>query len=351
MDPNAAPERLPAELRRERLVDIERRLARHRRVAFVVLAIGLLASGPWLGWWWLVPLGVAAVAFAVTDRLVETSRHPFKWAAAGWAVSPLMIAVSVALTGGPDGPAIGWFALPALTLAARFERRGVAVGVLYILGLLLLSTVAVDPSDVMDDPTRVMAAVSLMLAAVILSGAVVQSEREHRRDAALDPLTGLLNRASLANRLAEIEQQAASAPHGAAVGVVLGDLDRFKRINDLHGHAAGDNVLRDVAYAMREELRAFDLVYRVGGEEFLVLLPGADLERSAAVAERLRAAVSDCSRSEFAVTMSLGVSSSNGRPLDFGQLWDEADGALYAAKAAGRDCVRTAAALADPVPV
>src|SRR5436190_1749567 len=113
MDPEAAPERLPAELRRERLVDIERRLARHRRVAFVVLAIGLLASGPWLGWWWLLPLGVAAVAFAVTDRLVETSTHPFKWAAAGWAVSPLMIAVSVALTGGPDGPAVGWFALPA----------------------------------------------------------------------------------------------------------------------------------------------------------------------------------------------------------------------------------------------
>ena len=71
------------------------------------------------------------------------------------------------------------------------------------------------------------------------------------------------------------------------MGVIVGDIDHFKRINDAHGHAAGDAVLIDVAYTLRKQLRAFELCYRIGGEEFLFLVPGGDLERVVALAETL----------------------------------------------------------------
>ena len=73
---------------------------------------------------------------------------------------------------------------------------------------------------------------------------------------------------------------------------MLLDLDRFKRVNDTHGHERGDAVLRDVAYQIRKSLRSFELIYRIGGEEFLVLLPGVALPEAVEVAERVRRAVS-----------------------------------------------------------
>ena len=70
---------------------------------------------------------------------------------------------------------------------------------------------------------------------------------------------------------------------------MVGDLDHFKGVNDALGHAVGDAVLADVAYTIRKQLRAFDLAYRLGGEEFLILIPGADSKRAVVLAERLRA--------------------------------------------------------------
>jgi diguanylate cyclase (GGDEF)-like protein len=119
-----------------------------------------------------------------------------------------------------------------------------------------------------------MAAVALVLCTVILSGALVESDRAHRRSSTLDPLTGLSNRSALEQRLAELDGQPSDEEHGLAHAFVLCDLDNFKRINDRLGHAAGDTVLQDVAYAMRAVLRAGDSIYRVGGEEILVVLPG-----------------------------------------------------------------------------
>ncbi len=98
------------------------------------------------------------------------------------------------------------------------------------------------------------------------------SDVEHRGAAILDPLTGMLNRSALDNRTAEIEHQ--SQLTGAPVAVIVADLDHFKAVNDTHGHATGDAVLHEVAYRLRKELRAYDTAYRLGGEEFVVLLLG-----------------------------------------------------------------------------
>lgn len=342
------PVDLTAQLRRERLLDMEARLTPVRRQSFVVLALALVASGPWIGFWFLIPLALALGAFAVADRRMPTSRHPERWAAAGWAIAPLMIAVSVALTGGAESPAAAWFALPAVTLGARFERRGVLAGLAYVVTLLLLVTVGLDAALVLDRPDRVIFPLAIVVAVAILSAAVTQSDREHRHGAVVDQLTGLLNRAALAQRFGELEEQAAQSDRALSVGMVVADLDHFKVVNDEHGHAMGDSVLKDVAYAMRKTLRAFDLVYRIGGEEFVVLLPGAEPDTAVEIAERLREAVSHASDDTGAVpvTMSLGVSIARAPGIDFEALFKASDSALYEAKRAGRDRVVMAGATA-----
>ena len=136
----------------------------------------------------------------------------------------------------------------------------------------------------------------------------------------------------------ELEQQ--SAITGDPVGVIAADLDRFKSVNDSLGHAGGDAVLKDVAYLLRKQLRAFDLSYRLGGEEFVVLLPGADLEVGAKISEQLRAAVEANSFQDLEVTMSFGVSASErGTHFEFDSVLAEADEALYEAKRSGRNRV------------
>jgi diguanylate cyclase (GGDEF)-like protein len=337
---------LAAQLRHERLLDMESRLGGFRRRAFAVLALALVASGPWIGFWFLIPLAASLVASIVADRLVRTRRHGHRWAAVGWGISGVMIAVSIALTGADESPAVMWLALPAVTLGARFELRGVLIGVGYLLALLLLSTIALDPQGVLDRPDHLIFPIALVIATAIFSGATQASDRDHRREAVLDPLTGLLNRSAMLNRFAELEQLARHGEH-ASLGLLVADLDHFKQINDAHGHPAGDAVLKDVGYAMRKALRAFDLVYRVGGEEFVVLLPGADLARTLEVGERVREAVAAQRTGDIAVTMSVGAAAARGGGVRFLDLYGAADAALYAAKRDGRD--RVAAAGASPL--
>ena len=139
----------------------------------------------------------------------------------------------------------------------------------------------------------------------------------------MDPLTGLLNRTALYQRFGELRQQAEMSASGTSVGFLVVDLDRFKRVNDEHGHAAGDAVLERLAYVMRNSLRAFDLVYRLGGEEFVVVLPGADLSKAAEIAERLREAAEASRPHGLTVTMSVGVAVADGRELDFDDLYEQ----------------------------
>ena len=253
-----------------------------------------------------------------------------------------MIATSVTLTGQADSPALMWLAIPAVTLGARFELRGVLCGVAFLIGLALASTLAFDLAAVLERPDALIFPIALIIVTAIFSGASQASDREHRREAVLDPLTGLLNRSAMVTRFEELELLAGQGER-ASLGLLVADLDDFKRINDEHGHPAGDAVLKDVAYAMRKALRAFDLVYRVGGEEFLVLLPGADLERTLEVGERLRAAVAAQRTGELQVTMSLGAAAARGDGVRFDDLYGAADAALYVSKRAGRDRVSAAA--------
>jgi diguanylate cyclase (GGDEF)-like protein len=158
-------------------------------------------------------------------------------------------------------------------------------------------------------------------------------------DSRRDPLTGMRNRRALADELPRIE--AGCQEHGAPFGVALCDVDHFKAYNDEMGHIAGDQALRAIATTIRGALRSQDLAYRFGGEELLLVLPGATVEEAAAAAERVRTAVQTAAMPHPAgiggvVTVSIGVASGEG---DYGGLLARADASLYDAKRGGRNRV------------
>lgn len=134
--------------------------------------------------------------------------------------------------------------------------------------MLLACTVALEPGAFAANPTYVLVGFASAAGLTAFADTLMRSELEQRSEAVLDSLTGLLNRKALASRFEEIAQQAAVT--GSPVCLLVCDLDRFKAINDLHGHERGDAVLRQVAEVLRTQLRSFELVYRLGGEEFLV---------------------------------------------------------------------------------
>jgi diguanylate cyclase (GGDEF)-like protein len=334
---------------RGRMLDMDRRIAPVRRASLIVLALALVASAPWFGWWPLLPLVVAAVAFAVADRWTKRIAKPEYAIFGAWVLTQVAIAAAIALSEGPVGVAMAWLALPIVTLTARFSMRGVVWGIGFTLVLMTAVAFGVHTDRILADPPLIILPAALVVALGMLSTALMRSDMEHRTEAVVDPLTGMLNRNALATRVAELAQQ--SRVSGEPVGVVVGDVDRFKDINDSHGHSTGDAVLQDVANVLRTQLRAFDLIYRLGGEEFLVLLPGSAVERAQMQAERLRLAMADATMAAgVQLTMSFGVSASApGSEFEYDVVFAAADAALYEAKRGGRDQVVPEPKLAVPV--
>ncbi len=330
---------LPDHTDRARMLDMDRRLAPIRRVAMGVLATGLLIMGPWVGWWPLAPLVVAALLFYTADRVTDHVERPEYWIFGAWVGAQAMIAFSVLLSWGPDTPVMSWFAIPVVTLATRFSLRGVWIGVLITLAMMLAVGFSTHAATIIDNPPMLVMPVVVVITVAILSTALMRSDVEHRGEAVIDPLTAMLNRKALSNRVDELREQANIT--GAPVGIIVVDIDHFKEVNDTVGHAVGDTVLRDIAYIIRKDLRAYELAYRLGGEEFLILLPGATESDSMLLAERLRERVEGASYAEgLDVTVSCGVSASRqGESFDYEALFCAADAGLYEAKQLGRNRV------------
>jgi two-component system cell cycle response regulator len=188
------------------------------------------------------------------------------------------------------------------------------------------------------DRVRVGAFVAAYVAAGDATGRHLE---ELARLARRDPLTGLPNRRALEEELARAAARARRA--GAPLSAVVLDVDRFKLVNDRHGHAAGDAVLAAIAARAAAALRTGDLIARIGGEEFAVLLPGAELAQAGEAAERIRARVAAepiaTGGVALEVTVSLGCAVLLPDDADGRALLARADARLYEAKSSGRNRV------------
>jgi two-component system, cell cycle response regulator len=175
-----------------------------------------------------------------------------------------------------------------------------------------------------------------------LEAELTASREAFREQATHDSLTGLLSRGAI---LGMLERELARGRRdGTPLAVALADIDRFKLVNDGYGHQAGDAVLVQVAHRMKSQLRESDAVGRVGGEEFLAVLPGATGAAAVAIAERFRTRVSSSPiqtvTEGLTITVSIGVAVTQGGTVTTDVLISKADKALYLAKEDGRNRVR-----------
>ena len=330
----------PTEQHRVRAREAGARVRTARTIAALACGVALFAIVPFQGWWTLGLLAVVALMLGTLEARLRKSERPELIAAQSMALILAILAIGVAFSGGEDSPALPWLILPVTTAAARFRPQVLVVGAAITAAVMFGVSIGVDAQAVVDDPRRVIAALTLLVGITAIASALTEGELEHRDRAVLDPLTGLLNRSSLESRAVEIEQQARLT--GGPVSLVLLDLDRFKHVNDTHGHERGDAVLRDVAYEIRKSLRSFELVYRIGGEEFLVLLPGVALNDAVEVAERVHQAVGQARPGDLDISVSAGVAAGTGEEIRYERLFRAADHALLEAKRAGRDRVGVA---------
>jgi diguanylate cyclase (GGDEF)-like protein len=255
-----------------------------------------------------------------------------------------LIGVALATTeGAGDGAVL--YMWPVLWMAYFFPDRGAAVIVGWV--AVVHAAVLLSLPDTPANWARLMDVVvaTLVVAVVVraIAGRNAQLVARLAVEAHHDPLTGLLNRRGFDERLAV--ERARAERDGSSLALVMLDIDHFKRINDDHGHDAGDEVLRRIASLLTDQARGIDTIGRVGGEEFVILLPQADQDAAFAVAERVRHTVAGDdpgAAGERRVTISLGVAAST-PPIDTQWLFEAADQAMYRAKRAGRDQTMVAA--------
>jgi diguanylate cyclase (GGDEF)-like protein len=267
----------------------------------------------------------AVSAFALArmpmDRIVASRwREPFF---VGWSVGIIvLIAAIVTADGGVNSPTTLIYLFPLLFASLSYPPRSIAIVYATALGSYALVGLALTADA---EPERVfMGLASLALAPCIGFLQAREYDRERRAltlSAKTDALTGLLNHTAFQERL-----DATLGQHGSVALIAL-DLDDFKLVNDDHGHAAGDAALQAVAEALRSVVRGCDLTGRMGGDEFMIALPGAGRVVAERVVDRLQLALS-----LTPVTASAGVAVFPDDAAERDRLMHVADAAMYASK-------------------
>lgn len=301
---------------------------------------------------WMARANVASVlVYVLSALLIQNGRHM---------VAMVLIVGEILLHGILAVAVIGWdsgfhyyiILIMPVTILSNFHASwfkavvATAVGVLYMALDFIFRNAA--PLEMVPQPmlqglhyfNQASTLVILAMLATAYYRLVANAEASLRQQACTDPLTQLQNR-RFAMEVAQHEA-AVFERGGRPLALVLGDIDHFKRINDLHGHETGDTALKAVAQALREGVREVDHVARWGGEEFLMLLPSTDEEEALRVSERVREAIAQIDlvhqHQLVPISITLGVSLlSPGETIE--QALARADQALYKGKTAGRNRV------------
>ena len=321
----------------------------HGALGFVFLA--LVASIPWIGWQLMVPAAFAVVAYHGAERLIMKIRRPEYVLGGAWLLVQLSIFAGALIAAPAEPYMLVLFTPLMIGMTAVFPSRGVVLNSAVTLLLIVLAGILARPDLAASQPGIIGPPVLIVVGIALMSSVTGRTAIEHRTKAVVDPLTGLLTRAALQSRLAEVGHESQSA--GSRVSVIAFDVDRFKGLNDEHGHSTGDAVLRAVGAATRAHLHALEWAFRLGGDEFVIVVPSAQ-DGAAVLAERLRSALAAISiDGGIGVTGSFGVAATApGEAFDFHAVCRRADGALYEAKRAGRNRVAIAPPVAPgPVPM
>ena len=334
----------------------------------------LAAASALVPYAWNVPVALSGAMASLFAREIADLRHtsPRVYRIFGW-LAAAFVALAVANAGeliglGPIVVAVGnlmFLGAGVFVLVVAFLawRRGNRAAGWFLFAWVLLETFAIVTSArllftraVSDEALFYYGLPGSMVASAILTSlGVADRLRQQRhalteaeRRAKTDPLTGVLNRRSLLEQL-ETTCRGARA-NGLPVAVLFLDLDFFKAINDSYGHAAGDACLAAVVGPIQAELRQSDVIGRYGGEEFIIVLSGADAAAAELIAERIRLRVSEQRiighATPIQLTCSIGVASSHPLGVWGEALIAQADIAVYAAKRLGRNRVQVAIALA-----
>lgn len=298
---------------------------------------------------------VVALTFIVLGVLlyvlVRKTRvgHPFAIGAALMLIVSFFAALGAAPTGGFTSP-YSFGIVPVLLTWALLMPGGVRYGAVPIVGgfvvYVVTLVVVLDGRFILHEAASVLFFQFVGVTAGVVCAEVIETwRRKLAVSSTTDALTGLMSRRYLLERLDELCAHRRREP--APVSVVLLDLDHFKRINDSHGHAAGDAVLRMVARSIRSVTREADLCGRIGGEELVVVLDACDGARAVTIAERIRALVETTpvvvAGATVRITLSAGIVTEDpGGPYDPDALLQAADVLLYESKTRGRNRVSLA---------
>jgi diguanylate cyclase (GGDEF)-like protein len=300
-----------------------------------------LCAAVWL-YCWLTPhephrLAIAALAVVASISMIVLNRLPLdrivrtRWREVffvGWSLSDIaLIAVVVALDGGVRSPLTLAYLFPLLFTSLSYPPLSTAI----VYGAALGSYALVGLGE---EPARIFMGLASLGLAPFLGFLQAREHKRQRRELAhsarTDALTGLLNHTAFQDQLAAELEEAQS------LALLALDIDRFKEVNDHRGHAAGDAALRAVAGALRSVVRPDDVCGRIGGDEFMLALPGAGPVAAERVAERLRLALS-----ATPVTVSIGIAVFPEHAQLRDELMHHADAAVYTAKQRGRDRAAT----------
>jgi diguanylate cyclase (GGDEF)-like protein len=336
---------------RDRFLSMQARLGQAGPFTMPIGGTSLLAA-IWFGWRFVVLVVLASATVVIGRLLGSRSARPELAGVAIFASLELNLALSVLISGGARSPLLMFLVVPvfgqAVCLRPAVTRVAVVASVAVAVAVALGAR-ALPPAPGEPDLLYVLCYAAMLVGVSVSAYYLADSDLNSRGEAVIDPLTGLFNRKALRSRFDDLLVQARALD--IPIAVAMCDVDHFKAVNDSYGHDRGDLVLQELAYRLRKTLRTYDLVYRLGGEEFLVLLPGFDTDAARAMAERMRQEVGATPMADLPVTISVGVASASGRAADLDALTKSADDALYRAKRAGRDRVELAPEVAAvPLP-
>ncbi len=306
-------------------------------------------------WPHAVVMDAVAVGYFVlnTAFLLHARRHlhsVLRWRLAMW-TDLLMVSFSVLMDPHPMSPAYLAFIMVILGNGMRYGMRLFAETLVGTFSLVAMIT-AVRFSSYLHSVSPTTAFFLAFFAIVIVYAYSLMSriEKTHAKleeESSKDPLTGLLNRRGLIERTGVLLEDSGSG--GRRTAVLFADMDRFKSVNDLLGHHAGDRVLREIGSLIRSVVRDSDVAARYGGDEFVIVMPDTDAESAMLAARRLQAAVGQCSpRGDIALSMSVGIGVAPDDGRDLASILRRVDYAMYQGKRdEGRGGVRYAGELAD----